>query len=108
MIVVTGGAGFIGSNLAAELDQRGHSGIGDKCRNIAKRSFSDFVAPGDLKAFLTTATRADAVLCLVAISSMTAVDGDRVARNSFGVSKRLWDQEYPAPSSISSWRSGTR
>jgi ADP-L-glycero-D-manno-heptose 6-epimerase len=41
MSLVTGGAGFIGSNLVAELNASGHTdivvndtlGVGDKCRN---------------------------------------------------------------------------
>jgi ADP-L-glycero-D-manno-heptose 6-epimerase len=53
-IVVTGGAGFIGSNLVAALERRGGYdvavcdvlGSGDKWRNIAKRELLDVVAPG--------------------------------------------------------------
>ena len=56
MIVVTGGAGFIGSNLLAGLEARGTRGIvvcdqlgrGDKWRNIAKRDLAAIVAPGNL------------------------------------------------------------
>ena len=55
MIVITGGAGFIGSNLAAALTARGervaicdHLGQGDKWRNIAKLELEDIVPPDQI------------------------------------------------------------
>ena len=53
MIIITGGAGFIGSNLAAALEQRGERelvvcdrlGSGEKWRNIAKRELAAIVPP---------------------------------------------------------------
>ena len=60
MIVVTGGAGFIGSNLVAELEGRGETEIvicdrlrdGDKWRNISKREPVAIVFPEQLPEFL--------------------------------------------------------
>ena len=51
MIVVTGGAGFIGSNLVAGLEARGEHeivvcdrlGKGDKWRNLAKRELARLI-----------------------------------------------------------------
>lgn len=51
MIVVTGGAGFIGSNLVAALNARGHDDIivvddlvdGDKFRNLADCRIADYI-----------------------------------------------------------------
>src|SRR5204863_8918889 len=51
MLVVTGGGGFIGSVLAAKLNEAGHAdlvivdhfGSGDKWRNIAKREFAEIL-----------------------------------------------------------------
>ena len=56
MIIVTGGAGFIGSNLVAGLENIGAANItvcdtfgkDDKWRNIAKRELCDIVAPDQL------------------------------------------------------------
>jgi ADP-L-glycero-D-manno-heptose 6-epimerase len=99
MIIVTGAAGLIGSNLVAGLndagrddivlvDRLGHDG---KWRNIAKRRFLDFVFPEDLESRLSSLPRADAVFHLGGISSTTATDADEIVRTNFQLSARLWD-----------------
>ncbi len=98
MIVITGGAGFIGSNLAAALNQRGeriaicdHLGTDDKWRNIAKLELEDVVPPDELVAFLSAkADRLRAIVHLGAISDTTARDGDALVQNNFRLSMRLW------------------
>ncbi|MHC4824881.1 MAG: NAD-dependent epimerase/dehydratase family protein, partial [Planctomycetota bacterium] len=58
MIIVTGGAGFIGSNLLAGLEGQGdlvvvdRLGEGEMWRNLAKRELADVVRPEDLSAYL--------------------------------------------------------
>jgi len=60
MIIVTGGAGFIGSNLVAALEERARHdlvvcdrlGRGEKWRNLAKRELAAIIAPEQLMAFL--------------------------------------------------------
>ena len=63
MILVTGGAGFVGSNLIAGLEERGHRGIavcdrlgdGHRWRNLAKRAVGTVFAPERLTGFLDEA-----------------------------------------------------
>ncbi len=99
MFIVTGAAGFIGSNLVAELNERGHHDLvlvdrlgGDgKWRNIAKRQFSDWVFPEELERRLESIDRADGVFHLGANSSTTATDADEIVRTNFRVSTQLWN-----------------
>src|SRR6185437_3679138 len=100
MIIITGGAGFIGSNLAAALDERGARDLvicdrleqGDKWRNLAKRELAAVIPPEALPAFLEAHTReVDAVFHLGAISSTTERDADRMIENNFALSCQLWD-----------------
>ena len=62
MFLVTGGAGFIGSNIVAALEARGAEvavcdrlGHGDKWRNLANRELADLVAPERLLSGSTAA-----------------------------------------------------
>lgn len=99
MIVVTGGAGFIGSNLVAALDDRGATvavcdtlGSGDKWRNIAKRALADIVEPKRLADFLRAqADHIDAVVHLGAISATTERDVDLIVEQNFRFSCALWE-----------------
>lgn len=100
MILITGGAGFIGSNLAAHLNDRGETdliicdwlGSESKWRNLAKREIADLLPPEALPAFLssTEARALTAVFHMGAISATTATDGDLVIETNFRLSQRLW------------------
>ena len=100
MIVVTGGAGFIGSNVVAALEERGESeivvcdtlGEGDKWRNVARRELAGIVAPDSLFGFLEERRGAvDMVFHMGAVSSTTATDADLVVASNFGFSLGLWE-----------------
>lgn len=99
MIVVTGGAGFIGSNLVAALTERGHEvaicdmlGSGDKWRNIAKRPLVDIVTPEKLIEFLgRNPGHVSAVYHLGAISSTTESDVDLIVAQNFRFSVAVWE-----------------
>ncbi|MFN0042468.1 MAG: ADP-glyceromanno-heptose 6-epimerase [Alphaproteobacteria bacterium] len=100
MFVVTGGAGFIGSNLVAALEERAPGrvvvcdvlGSGDKWRNLAKRELNALVAPQELTAFLDAhAAKVKAIFHLGAISSTTEKNVDLLVANNIDFSLGLWD-----------------
>jgi ADP-L-glycero-D-manno-heptose 6-epimerase len=101
MILLTGGAGFIGSNLLAELSAAGHEVVvvdrlrdaappGGKWRNIARHAIAELVEPDNLWDFIGGEPPVTAVVHLGAISSTTATDGDLVARVNLTLSQQLW------------------
>jgi ADP-L-glycero-D-manno-heptose 6-epimerase len=96
MLLVTGGAGFIGSNVVASLNEAGRRDIvvndalncGEKWRNLAKRQLADVVPPRDLLAWLD-GRKLDLVIHLGAISDTTATDADLIVETNFRLSLRL-------------------
>jgi ADP-L-glycero-D-manno-heptose 6-epimerase len=98
MLLITGGAGFIGSNVVASLNEAGRADIAvndilgndGKWRNLAARQIADFVPPADLLRWLD-GRKLDAIVHLGAISSTTATDGDALMESNFRLSLRLLD-----------------
>jgi len=100
MILITGGAGFIGSNLAAALNDRGETdvivcdrlGTDQKWRNLAKRELADVIAPEALPDFLASSVGRElrTVFHMGAISATTATDADLVIETNFRLSMQIW------------------
>ncbi len=100
-IFVTGGAGFIGSNIVARLaEDRGLDVVvcdwlgsveDGKWRNIAKHPIGDFTAPEDSFAWLARhGHEVEAVIHMGAVSSTTEPDADRIVQSNFVLSRDLW------------------
>jgi ADP-L-glycero-D-manno-heptose 6-epimerase len=98
MLLVTGAAGFIGSNVVAALNEAGRTdvavndlmGSDGKWRNLAKRQVADVVPPAELFRWLE-GRKLDAVIHMGAISDTTATDADLVLETNFRLSMRLLD-----------------
>ncbi len=99
MFLVTGGAGFIGSNIIASLNEAGSTDVvvsdwlgseDAKWRNLAKRQIANLIAPPELAKWLE-GRKLDAVIHMGAISDTTATDADLVMENNFRLSLRLLD-----------------
>src|SRR6201746_555744 len=98
MLLVAGGAGFIGSNVVAALNDAGRGDVAvcdvlghdGKWRNLAKRQLADIVPPAQLPDWLDR-RRAEGGIPLGAISDTAATDGDLVIETNFRLSMRLLD-----------------
>ena len=98
---VTGGAGFIGSNIAARLaedrdldvvvcDRLREADLG-KWRNIAKHPIGDFVAPEAMFDWLERRWRdVEVVIHMAAVSSTTEPDADKIVHSNFTLSRDLF------------------
>ncbi len=109
MIIVTGGAGLIGSNIVLALNQRGRHDIlvvdhlknGRKMHNLADLDICDYMDRDDFLARVREGRDfgpVEAVFHLGACSATTEWDGQFVMRNNFEYSKELlhWCQQAGA------------
>src|SRR5690606_12213799 len=101
MYILTGGAGFIGSVIAAMLDNpTGPAELvivdrlrsADKWRNIAKRNVKDIISPANLMPYFEAhKEKIKAVIHMGAISATTEKDVDLLISNNTQFSIRLFD-----------------
>ena len=108
MIIVTGGAGFIGSAIVWRLNQRGeediivvdHLGSSEKWKNLVALRFRDYL---DRDVFMDRLERGDfgshirAIFHLGACSSTTETDAGYLMENNYRYTLRLatWQEQHP-------------
>ncbi len=100
--IVTGGAGFIGSNLVRELNARGEKdilvvdalGTGEKWKNLVGLVYEDYIDKSDLFSWLDGISLAQVkvVYHLGACSSTTETDAHYLAENNYRYTRSLCER----------------
>lgn len=99
MIIVTGGAGFIGSCIVRELNDMGHEDIvivdhireTEKWKNMCNKKYIEYINRDDFLARLPEfAGKVTHVIHMGACSSTTELDFDFLYKNNFEYTKTLW------------------
>ena len=97
MILITGGAGFIGANVAIALQGRepiavlDWFGTDEKWKNLRHALLDRYVSPEELDSFLADHGAAlSSVIHMGAISATTERDVDLILRTNIQLSRTLW------------------
>ena len=96
--LITGAAGFIGSNIAHSLNSKGHEIVvcdrfrnGNKWRNLEGVLISEIVPPETIIEWLDAEGKnIDGIIHMGAISATTETDVDKIVLNNFKLSSDLW------------------
>jgi ADP-L-glycero-D-manno-heptose 6-epimerase len=96
--LITGAAGFIGSNIAQALSDVGHEVIvcdrfrtGKKWKNLERVLITEVVAPEEITSWINSEGRnLHGIIHMGAISATTETDVDKIINNNFKLSSDLW------------------
>ena len=91
LIIVTGGAGFIGSCMVSKLNRLGRDDIvvvdslgrSDKWQNLRHLAFADYLDKSQLHAFLANNTDIEAIVHMGACSATTETDAHYLMENNY-------------------------
>lgn len=107
MIVITGGAGMIGSVIAWHLNQHGRDDLvivdrvqhEDQWQNLCHRRYANYLDKDELLTWLASGEKIDAIIHMGAISATTERDFNRLVQDNIRYSQHLWqwctDQQVP-------------
>ena len=98
MILITGGAGMIGSMIAWHLNQNGRDDLvivdrmqhPDQWQNLCHRRYADYLDKTELLPWLSSGPKVDAIIHMGAISATTERDFNLLAQDNVRYSQRLW------------------
>jgi ADP-L-glycero-D-manno-heptose 6-epimerase len=98
MIVITGGAGMIGSMIAWQLNQQGRDDLvivdrqthAEQWQNLCHRRYVEYLDKEELLPWLASGVKVDAVIHMGAISATTERDWNRLLQDNIRYSQQLW------------------
>ncbi|MCX7190118.1 MAG: ADP-glyceromanno-heptose 6-epimerase [Methylotenera sp.] len=98
MIVITGGAGMIGSIIAWQLNQQGRNDMviadrithADQWQNLVKRQYVQYLDKDQLMPWLEGRTDIEAIIHMGAISATTERDFNKLVEANIHYSQNLW------------------
>jgi ADP-L-glycero-D-manno-heptose 6-epimerase len=99
MIVITGGAGMIGSMIAWQLNQQGRDDLvivdrqkhAEQWQNLCHRRYAEYLDKDELVAWLESGAQVDAIIHMGAISATTERDWNRLLEDNIRYSQMLWN-----------------
>lgn len=98
MIIITGGAGMIGSIIAWQLNQEGLNNFtivdrithADQWQNLVKRQYAQYLDKDQLLPWLEGQTSVQAIIHMGAISDTTERDFNKLIEANIHYSQKLW------------------